>query len=108
MHIFVVENKKEEITYYYGDITKIFKNMMGDFVKSAQILLFADYGCTDNPMEYARQRANKIQKDFNKNKSGIDCDATSVYITFENGKTVKFYNSEWGTISKSTEVIYIE
>ena len=107
MHIIVVENKKEETTYYFGDITNIFKKLMGDFVKSAQILLLEDYGFTDKPMEYARQRANKIQKDFNKNYSGIDCDATSVYVTFENGNTVKFYNSEWGTISKSEEVKYI-
>lgn len=102
MRIFTV--KEDELTHYWGDVTDIFKDYIGNIVKSAKILLITDYSVEDITVtkDDARREAEKIEKYYSKNKVLLS-DATRVIVTFKNNKSIEFRNSEWGSVRKSEE-----
>jgi hypothetical protein len=80
----------------YTDVTKNAKNIFGDIVKKAIVVVD----------EYDEMKGSKSEwRDFVKveydvgNENVLNVDSSVAYITFINGKCVKFYSSEWGTIS---------
>lgn len=93
----VYKENVEDTFEYWGNVTDIFQDYLGNIVKFAKILLGIDYGINDFSKEDAEREADKIEKYYTKNKILL-CDANRVVITFKNDKSIEFRNSEWGSI----------
>ena len=100
MHIYT--DKKDGVTQYWGNFTDIFKDIFGNIVKSAKILLMEDYGNNTVSKEDAKRVAETMEKQYNKYKI-LHCDAMTVILTLQNNKTVEFSNSEWASIRNVKE-----
>ena len=98
----IYTNKKEDIIQYWGNFTDIFKDIFGNIVKSAKILLMEDYGNNTVSKNDVKKVAENIEKQYNKCKI-LHCDGMEVVITFQNGKIVEFCNSEWASIRNLKE-----
>ena len=83
--------------YFCIDITERFVSRYGEFFKDLQKveLSFYTYGNTSKEeVEYfAKQKADVIQK-----CKKISFDGENLFLTFESGKVLNFYASEWGSI----------
>ena len=80
----------------YIDVTKNAKNIFGDIVKKA-IIVVDEY----NEIKGSKSEWKNLVKEveYNVGNKVLKVDANVAYITFTNGKCVKFYSSEWGTIA---------
>lgn len=80
----------------YIDATKNAKNIFGDIVKKA-IVVVDEY----DEMKGSKFKWQNIVKEveYDVGNKVLNVDASVAYITFTNGKCVKFYSSEWGTIA---------
>lgn len=80
----------------YIDVTKNAKNIFGDIVKKA-IIVVDEY----DEMKGSKSEWQNIIKEveYDVGDKVLNVDANVAYITFTNGKCVKFYSSEWGTIA---------
>jgi len=85
----------------YIDVTKNVKNIFGDIVKKAIVVVD----------EYDEMKGSKSEwRNFIKeagynvgNENVLSVDNSFTYITFTNGKCIRFYSSEWGTIREINE-----
>lgn len=100
-------NKKEDCIEYWGDITKIVTELMGNFILSAHILVFEDYSKLFTAPSEIQQMADEIEKEYEQ-KGRLECDDALVVITFTNDKTIVFSNSEWGSIKKHKKLNFEE
>ena len=81
----------------YIDVTKNAKNIFGNIVKKA-IAVVDEYDDMKGSKSEWQNLIKEAKYDVG-NKNVLNVDASVVYITFTNGKHVKFYSSEWGTIN---------
>lgn len=96
----------DDFLEYWGDITDIIKEIMGDIVSSAYILLYEDYKGDSISMSDIRMISEKIIKEYR--RSGrLECDSSTVFITFKNSNSVIFRNSEWGTIQRDNKLTFL-
>lgn len=77
---------------YKADITKYMSELF-DNVKSAFVYFSAD------DMEEAKEMGEDYFSDEEIEQKSFNYDGHEIEIEFMNGKTVVFWNSEWGTIS---------
>lgn len=98
MVITIIEKDPTNIEFW-GDCTHIFKDILGDIVKSAKILLLVDYGFKEITKSDAEHEAIKIEAKYSQNKI-FACDSCQVIIEFINGNSLEFRNSEWASIRK--------
>ena len=85
----------------YIDVTKNAKNIFGNIVKKA-IAVVDEYDDMKGSKSEWQNFVKEVEYDIG-NKNVLNVDANVVYITFTNGKCVKFYSSEWGTINATDE-----
>ena len=85
----------------YIDVTKNAKNIFGNIVKKA-IAIVDEYDDMKGSKSEWKNLIKEVEYDVN-NKNVLNVDTSVVYITFTNGKCVKFYSSEWGTINVADE-----
>ena len=80
----------------YIDVTNNAKNIFGDIVKKA-IVVVDEYDEMKGSESEWRNLVKEVRYDVD-NKNVLNVDSSVAYITFKNGKCIKFYSSEWGTI----------
>lgn len=85
----------ETTTAAYIDITPEMKDMWGNVIKNAIVVLGEYYG---GDMEKWKQSYREDK--YNIDKGHISVDGTTVYVTLTNGNVIEFYTSEWGNINK--------
>ena len=98
----IYADKKDGVTQYWGNFTDIFRDIFGNIVKFAKILLMEDYGNNTVSKNDVKKVAENIEKQYNKCKI-LHCDGMEIVITFQNGKIVEFRNSEWASIRNLKE-----
>lgn len=86
----------EDVTTAYIDITNETKNIFGNIVKKA-ILIVGEYNEMMGSLDEWKQIYKETEYEFN---NYIEIDGNSMYIIFTNGNVVEFSTSEWGNISK--------
>ena len=88
----------------YIDVTKNVKNIFGNIVKKA-IVVVDEYDEMKGSIPEWRNLVKEVRYDVG-NENVLRVDSSVAYITFTNGKCIKFYSSEWGSIDggKSNEV----
>ena len=79
----IYTNKKEDIIQYWGNFTDIFKDIFGNIVKSAKILLMEDYGNNTVSKNDVKKVAENIEKQYNIN---------GIFVA-----AVGIHESAWGT-----------
>lgn len=86
----------EDITTAYIDITNETKNIFGNIVKKA-ILIVGEYDEMMGSLDEWKRIYKETEYEFN---NYIEIDGNSMYIVFTNGNVVEFSASEWGNINK--------
>ncbi len=85
----------ENIVIAYVDVTSEAKNIIGNFVKSAKLIV-----------SQSSKHSSSEWKDEWKNVSievsdnNINVDGNTLVVEFSNGNIVSFYTSEWGWVSR--------
>ena len=82
----------------YVDVTNNAKNIFGDIVKKA-IVVVDEYDEMKGDESEWRNLVKEVRYDVDENVLRVD--SSVAYITFTNGKCIKFYSSEWGSIGCS-------
>ena len=90
----------------YIDVTKNAKNIFGDIVKKA-IEVVDEYDEMKGSESEWRDFVEEVEYDVG-NENVLNVDTSIIYITFTNGKCIKFYSSEWGTIRETNEFRRVE
>ena len=85
----------------YIDVTKNAKNIFGNIVKKA-IVVVDEYDEMKGNISEWRNLVKEVRYDVG-NENVLSVDSSVAYITFINGKCIKFYSSEWGTIRETNE-----
>lgn len=85
----------------YIDVTKNAKNIFGDIIKKA-IAVVDEYDEMKDSKSEWQDVIKEVEYDIG-NENVLNVDTSIVYITFTNDKRIKFYSSEWGTISVADE-----
>lgn len=85
----------------YIDVTKNAKNIFGNIVKNA-IVVVDEYDEMKGSKSEWRNFVKEVEYDIG-NENVLNVDTSFVYITFTNGKCIKFYSSEWGAIRETNE-----
>lgn len=85
----------------YIDVTKNAKNIFGDIVKKA-IVVVDEYDEMKGSKSEWQNFIKEVEYDVG-NENVLSVDTSFAYITFTNGKCIRFYSSEWGTIRETNE-----
>lgn len=86
----------------YIDVTSNAKNIFGNIVKKA-IVVVDEYDEMKGSESEWRNLVKGVRYDVG-TENVLSVDSSVAYITFTNGKRVKFYSSEWGTIRETNEI----